>query len=99
MHQYYVYIMASKSKTLYVGVTRDLRERVSQHKQQTTGFTANYNITRLVYFEETNDVVSAIAREKQLKGQSRAKKMALVESMNPGWADLSESWFALDESQ
>lgn len=98
MRHYYVYIMASRSKSLYIGVTNDLRRRVEQHKQQTTGFTAKYNITRLVYFEETSDIRAAIEREKQLKGWTRAKKIALVESVNPGWADLGESWFARDAS-
>jgi putative endonuclease len=96
MHHYYVYIMASLSRTLYVGVTNDLERRVGQHKQQRTGFTAKYNINRLVYREQTEDVRSAIAREKQIKGWAREKKLALVESVNPNWIDMSESWFAAD---
>jgi putative endonuclease len=90
MNQYYVYIMASYNRTIYVGVTSDLDHRVSQHKHKlVTGFTSRYNVTRLVYFECTNDVRSAIAREKQIKGWTRAKKVALIESMNDEWRDLS----------
>jgi putative endonuclease len=87
---YYVYIMTNPSRTLYVGVTNDLERRVYQHKQkQIPGFTAKYNITQLVYYEETGDVLAAIAREKTIKGWLRAKKIALVESVNPQWQDLS----------
>ena len=93
MKQYFVYIMASASGTLYTGVTGDLERRVAEHKQKLIpGFTARYNITRLVYYESTPDVRSAIAREKQIKGWLRAKKIALVESVNPQWRDLSEDW-------
>jgi putative endonuclease len=91
---YYVYIMTNRSKTLYTGVTNDLIRRVYEHKNKMVeGFTKKYNITRLVYFEETGDVQSAIAREKQIKGWLRAKKVALIESKNPEWKDLSEGWF------
>ena len=84
MHQYYVYIMASRGKTIYVGVTNDLLRRVLEHKEGLTGgFTAKYKITKLVYFEDTSDVRAAIAREKQLKAWRRSKKVALVESVNP----------------
>ncbi|MCB0243025.1 MAG: GIY-YIG nuclease family protein [Anaerolineae bacterium] len=93
MKQYFVYIMASASGTLYTGVTGDLERRVAEHKQKLIpGFTARYNITRLVWYETTPDVKSAIAREKQIKGWLRAKKIALVESVNPQWRDLSEDW-------
>ena len=93
MKQYFVYIMASASGTLYTGVTGDLERRVAEHKQKLIpGFTARYNITRLVYYESTPDVRSAIAREKQIKGWLRAKKVALIESVNPQWRDLSEDW-------
>ena len=94
MHkQYFVYIMSNKSRTLYTGVTNDLNRRVYEHKHKLTpGFTSKYNITRLVYFEVTSDIRSAIAREKQIKGWLRAKKMALIESVNPTWADLSADW-------
>ena len=81
---YYVYIMSNRSHMLYTGVTNDLKRRVYQHKQKLVeGFTKQYNLTNLVYFEETNDVKAAIAREKQIKGWIRAKKVALVESVNP----------------
>ena len=87
---YYVYIMTNPSRTLYVGVTNDLELRVQQHKlKQIPGFTAKYNITQLVYYEETGDVLAAIAREKTIKGWLRAKKIALIESVNPKWQDLS----------
>ena len=92
--QYYVYIMTNRSGTLYTRVTNDLRRRVYQHKHKLVpGFTAKYNITRLVYYETTNDVRAAIAREKQIKGWVRRKKIALIESMNPEWKDLAEEWF------
>ena len=95
MKQYYVYIMTNHSRTLYVGMTNDLRRRVWQHKQKLIeGFTRRYNITRLIYYEETLDVRAAIAREKQIKGWLRKKKIALVESVNPGWKDLSEGWYS-----
>ena len=97
MKQFHVYIMASPSKTLYVGVTSDLPERVNQHRQKTSGFTAKYNITRLVYFEATSDPISAIEREKQIKGWRREKKVALIEAENPEWDDLAEAWFGLGE--
>jgi putative endonuclease len=92
MPQYWVYIMASKSRTLYVGVTNDLTRRVYQHKaQRIEGFTKRYNITRLVYFEETPDVRAAIEREKSIKGWLRQKKVELIESLNPDWHDLAET--------
>ena len=85
--------MTNKSRTLYTGVTNDLERRVYEHKQKLVpGFTGKYNITRLVYFELTQDVQAAIAREKQIKGWLRRKKIALVESMNPEWKDLSMIW-------
>jgi len=92
--QYFVYILANKSRMLYVGVTNDLKRRVFQHKQKTTpGYTSHYNIAKLVYYETTLDIKAAIAREKQIKGWLRAKKLALVESSNPEWKDLSAGWF------
>jgi len=92
--QYYVYIMTNRSKTLYTGVTNDLMRRVYEHKNKMVeGFTKKYNITRLVYFEGTNDVQSAIVREKQIKGWLRSKKIGLIESANPKWEDLSKEWF------
>ncbi|MCH8949663.1 MAG: GIY-YIG nuclease family protein [Chloroflexi bacterium] len=91
---YYVYIMASRSKTLYIGVTNDLERRVREHQTGALGgFTQKYNVHRLIYYEESNDVQAAIAREKQLKGWRRSKKLALIESANPEWDDLSENWF------
>ncbi len=94
MQQYYVYIMTSRNRTLYIGVTRDLTRRVFEHKQQlTTGFTKKYKVSSLVFFETTSDVEVAIAREKQLKGWRRSKKVALIESTNPGWNDLSLGWY------
>lgn len=93
MKQYYVYIMTNKSRTIYTGVTNDLQRRVYEHKQKLVpGFTAKYNISRLVYFEETTDALSAIAREKQIKGWLRVKKTNLIESTNPEWLDLAEDW-------
>ncbi len=90
MREYYVYILTNESRTLYTGVTNDLELRVYQHKQKLIpGFTAKYNISRLVYFETIQDVHAAIAREKQIKGWLRRKKVALIESMNPQWKDLS----------
>jgi len=88
-----VYIMSSKSKVLYTGVTDDLERRVYEHKKKLIkGFTGRYNITNLVYYEVTLDVQSAIQREKQIKGWLRAKKIALIEKMNPSWLELSDSW-------
>jgi len=93
MRQFYVYILASPSRTLYTGVTNDLARRVYEHKHKLTpGFTAHYNVSELVYFEATPDVKAAIAREKQIKGWTRAKKVALIESTNPRWQDLSAAW-------
>jgi putative endonuclease len=93
-HYFYVYIAASRSRTLYVGVTSNLHKRVWQHKNKTFGgFTARYNIDRLVYHEQFDDIRSAIDREKQLKRWSRPKKLWLIETMNPTWLDLSEGWY------
>ena len=94
MKSYYVYIMTNKSKTLYTGVTNNLERRVYEHKNKlVAGFTSKYNITKLVYFEETNDVQIALAREKQIKGWLRSKKVALIEGENPEWKDLSCEWY------
>ncbi len=93
MKHYYVYIMTNSSKTLYIGVTNTLQRRMHEHRHHlVAGFTSRYHMTRLVYFEETSDVYTALAREKQIKGWLRAKKMALIESINPDWRDLSEEW-------
>jgi putative endonuclease len=94
MKRYYVYIMTNRSRTLYTGMTNDLRRRVWQHKQKRIeGFTKRYNITQLVFYEETPDVHAAIAREKQIKGWVRRKKIALIEESNPEWNDLSKDWY------
>ena len=93
MKHYYVYILTNGSKTLYTGVTNNLQRRIYEHQQHlVAGFTSKYHITRLAYFEETFDVNAALAREKQIKGWVRAKKVALIESSNPDWRDLSEAW-------
>jgi putative endonuclease len=81
------------SRTFYTGMTNNLRRRVKEHKLKLVpGFTAKYNITRLVYFETFQYVGNAIEREKQIKAWTRAKRMALVESANPKWNDLSTKW-------
>jgi len=94
MNTYYVYVMASKSRTLYTGVTNNLERRVLQHRHKLIpGFTTRYNINRLVYYEACGDVLAAIAREKQIKGWLRSKKIALIESANRDWKDLSDGWY------
>jgi len=96
---YYVYILSSPSRTLYVGVTGDLYRRIGEHKQKLVkGFTAKYNVSELVYYEATDDAVAAIAREKQLKRWLRARKIALVKSVNPNWEDLAADWGSRDSS-
>lgn len=90
---YFVYIMSNISKMLYMGVTNDLEHRIFQHKtKEVDGFTKKYNMHRLVFFEAFGDIREAIAREKQIKGWLRAKKVALIESMNPNWKDLAPKW-------
>jgi len=90
---YFVYLMSNPSRTLYTGLTNSIRRRVREHKLKLTpGFAAQYNITRLVYFESFGDVRNAIEREKQIKAWTRAKRVALIESMNPKWDDLSREW-------
>ena len=94
MKQYYVYIMASRSRALYTGITNDLIKRVFEHKNKLIGgFTKKYNVTNLVYYEVADDVQAAIQREKQVKGWLRKKKIALIEAMNPEWKDLSDGWY------
>ena len=91
---YYVYIVTNNSGTLYTGMTNDLKRRMYEHKNHLIpGFTRKYKITKLVYYDETDDVNEAIAREKQIKGWLRKKKISLIESVNPDWNDLSEEWF------
>jgi putative endonuclease len=88
---YYLYILANKYKTIYVGVTSNIERRVGEHKsKEIPGFTKKYNINRLVYMEEAGDIRYAIMREKQIKGWLRRKKVALIESANPTWRDLAE---------
>ena len=88
---YWVYIITNKPKgVLYTGMTNDLNRRVFEHKQKSVpGFASRYNLARLVYCESTTDVTAAIQREKQIKGWLRSKKIALIESLNPKWHDLS----------
>ena len=93
-HEYYVYILSSKTRRLYVGMTSNLARRVEQHKaHEVEGFTNRYNIDRLVYYEETHDVHAAIEREHQIKAWRREKKVALIESVNPSWRDLAGDGF------
>ena len=95
MKRYFVCIMTNHSGTLYTGITSDLERRVYEHKNKLIpGFTSRYNINMLVHYEETNEVGAALTREKQIKGWSRAKKLALVSSANPTFADLSVDWYA-----
>ena len=90
---YHVYIMASLSGVLYIGITGNLRRRVHEHKNDLLpGFTRRYRVHRLVYFEDTPHVADAIAREKQLKGWTRRRKVELIESCNPHWIDLATQW-------
>jgi putative endonuclease len=92
--EYYVYILANRARVLYTGVTNNLERRLYEHRHKLVrGFTSRYNIGRLVYAESTNDVIAALEREKQIKGWLRQKKIALIESLNPEWRDLSEEWF------
>ncbi|MEZ2347298.1 GIY-YIG nuclease family protein [Terriglobus sp. RCC_193] len=87
----YVYILASKSRTLYIGMTTNLDGRILEHKAGTLeGFSKDYNCTRLVYYEVCGGPLAAISREKQLKGWRREKKIALIEKVNPTWEDLAE---------
>jgi putative endonuclease len=89
---YYVYLLTNwNNKVMYVGITNDLVRRLYEHKNKlVSGFTKKYNVHKLVYFEETSDVISALAREKEIKKWRREKKNKLVLSVNPGWNDLSE---------
>ncbi|MBC8469622.1 MAG: GIY-YIG nuclease family protein [Planctomycetes bacterium] len=91
MKQYWIYMMTNRSKTvIYTGVTNDLRRRVRQHKDKKgCEFTKRYNINTLVYYESFSRIYDAIAAEKKIKSGSRAKKTALIESINPNWKDLS----------
>jgi putative endonuclease len=95
-HEYFVYIVGSRSGTLYIGITNSIYRRALEHKRgETEGFASKYHCQRLVYYESFDGVHKAIGREKQLKGWLRAKKIALIESKNPRWEDLAEKWGAL----
>jgi putative endonuclease len=91
MRTFFVYILANRSRGLYVGVTNDMARRLEQHRAANGGFSARYRCVRLVFVETAPDARTAIAREKQLKNWRREKKIALIEAMNPAWDDLSES--------
>jgi putative endonuclease len=94
-HEYFVYIVCSLSGTLYIGMTNSIYRRALQHKRgEIEGFSSKYHCDRLVYYESFDDVHKSIAREKQLKGWIRAKKIALIESKNPRWEDMAEKWGA-----
>ncbi len=95
MSVYYVYILTNRYHTvLYIGVTNNLQRRLYEHKSKLiAGFTAQYNLDKLIYFEETGQIQDAIAREKQLKNWHRDWKIGLIEKANPYWHDLSEGWF------
>ena len=96
---YYVYILASRSRNLYTGVTNSVRRRIVQHRfKLKPGFTSKYNIFRLVYFEMFGDIRMAIAREKEIKAWRREKKVWLIKKHNPTWADLAADWFAKSSS-
>jgi putative endonuclease len=88
--------MSSKSRTLYIGITDDLIRRVYEHKNRLIdGFTKKYNITSLAYYEVTSDIQTAIQREKQIKGWVRRRKIALIETANAEWKDLSNGWYEM----
>ena len=94
---YWVYIMTNRSGTLYIGMTNNLMRRVQDHRQgRIEGFTATYKITRLIYAEPHAEVRDAIAREKQLKGWTRAKKLGLIAASNPDWRDLADAWHGVN---
>jgi putative endonuclease len=91
---YYVYILASQRRVLYIGMTSNIEQRVFQHKTHVfAGFTAKYNVTTLVYFERHGAVLTAIRREKEMKAWRREEKIELIESANPKWRDLSYGWY------
>jgi len=94
-HSYWIYIVTNKRNgTIYVGVTNSLERRIWQHKsKEIEGFTKRHGLDRLVHFEQFRDVNRAIAREKEVKGWLRKRKLALIETKNPEWADLSDGWF------
>lgn len=90
----FVYMIASRSRTLYTGVTNNIERRIFEHKQKAvSGFTKKYRIDRLVHFERFGDIRDAFAREKQIKSWRRQKKVALIEAVNPTWEDLAADWY------
>ena len=94
MKTYFVYIIASESGTLYVGMTNNIKRRVFEHKtHRRQGFSDTYNVEKLLYFERFGDVEAAIKREKQIKSWRREKKIRLIDSDNAGWEDLSGDWY------
>ena len=94
MKAYYVYVLASKAGVLYTGITNDIKKRIFQHKTKLNeGFTQKYDVNSLMYFETFSEPCAAISREKQIKAYRREKKVALIDSINPDWADLSEGWY------
>ena len=98
--RYFVYIMASRSLTLYTGVTGDMYHRALQHKAgEIEGFTKKYRINRLVYYETFKYVNNALAREKQIKAWTRAMRLTLIKTMNPAWQDLADGWGELTKLQ
>jgi putative endonuclease len=97
-YNFYVYITANLSHAIYVGMGNNLHRRMWEHKTKFfPGFTAHYGVDRLVYYEHCTDVRDAIAREKQIKGWKRFKKLALIHSMNPDWNDLAADWFTAEQ--
>jgi putative endonuclease len=91
--RFFVYILASRSRVLYTGVTNDLGRRVTEHRQRSPrAFTTRYQVHRLVYYEVHASAAAAIEREKQIKGWRRAKRVRLIESVNPEWGDLAGEW-------
>ena len=91
---YYVYILSSQRRLLYIGMTSNIEQRIFQHKIHAfPGFTATYNVTNLVYFERHGDVMTAIRREKDMKAWRREEKIKLIEAANPKWKDLSYGWY------
>ena len=98
MRRFYLYIMSSKSRVLYTGITSDIHRRAWEHRNGLIpGFTRDYRIHRLVYLESFQYVGNAIAREKQAKGWLRKRKIALIEAANPTWEDLAEEWFEKEQ--
>jgi len=98
LSDYFIYILTNKSKTLYIGVTNDLERRLFRHRQRLLpGFTSKYKLDRLVYYETTPNVLAAIARERQIKGWTRRKKIALIESANPLWRNLGRELHGEDQ--